>query len=182
MADIGSPAGVDTPSEITVVVSDEQTEVAVDADRWARLAADVLRAEGRQGELTVTFVDRSEIASLNAEHMGQEGPTDVLSFPLDALDEPPADPMVGVGDTPPVLLGDIVICPAVAAVAAPDHAGTLEDELALLTVHGVLHVLGHDHVEAEQTRMMRRRELELLVDHHWHGPVPAGFVHEQGPA
>ncbi len=178
MADPGSPAGVETPAEVNVVVSDEQTEVDIDADRWARLAADALAAEGRRGELTLTFVERSEIAALNAEHMGEVGPTDVLSFPLDAFDDA-SDLGAQVG---PVLLGDIVICPAVAAEAAPAHAGSLDDELALLTVHGVLHVLGHDHHEPQETARMRGRELELLIDHHWHGPVPAGFVHQQGPA
>jgi len=176
MAEPDSPTGVDTPAEVTVVASDEQAEVDIGADRWAQLAIDTLRAEGCRGELTLTFVDRAEMALLNAEHMGKPGPTDVLSFPLDAFDSDLPEAVSAVG---PVLLGDVVICPAIAAEAAPDHAGTLDDELALLTVHGVLHVLGHDHVEHEGTESMRRRELELLMAHHWHGPVPAGFVHEQ---
>jgi len=176
MADPGSPTGVTTPADVMVVASDEQSEVVVDAERWARLAGDALLAEQRGGELTLTFVDRTEMALLNSEHMGKSGPTDVLSFPLDAFETDQAGSAPQVG---PVLLGDIVICPAVAAQAAPDHAGTLDDELALLTVHGVLHVLGHDHLEPEETETMRRRELELLVAHHWHGPPPAGFVHEQ---
>ena len=81
-------------------------------------------------------LDRDEIAALNVEHLGKAGPTDVLSFPLD--DD---EPQPGV----PVLLGDVVVCPAVAADQALSHAGTLDDELALLVVHGVLHVLGHMH-------------------------------------
>lgn len=168
MDDPSSPTGVATPA--TVVVSDEQAEVAVDADRWAMLAIAVLESEGRRGELTLTFVDRDEIAALNAEHMGQDGPTDVLSFPLDALDDDPAGP---------VLLGDVVVCPAVAADNAPTHAGTLDDELALLTVHGVLHVLGHDHAEPAETARMRDRELAHLQQHHWHGSAPRGFQQEQ---
>jgi len=171
MADPASPTGVASASEVDVVVNDEQADVDLDADRWARLAAAVLRSEGAGGELTLTFVDRAEIAALNLEHMGVDGPTDVLSFPLDALE--PAT----VG---PRLLGDVVVCPAVAAEAAPEHAGTVDDELALLTVHGVLHVLGHDHATPDETRAMRSREIELLREHHWRGPVPAGFVHEQG--
>lgn len=170
MADPLSPTGIDVPCQ--VVVFDEQTDVDVETERWGDLARAVLQAEGRGGELTLTFVDRSEISALNAEHMGQAGPTDVLSFPLDAAD---ADVPAG-----PVLLGDVVICPAVAADAAAGHAGTLDDELALLTVHGVLHVLGHDHAEADERAEMRARELRLLVDHHWHGPAPAGFRQEQG--
>jgi probable rRNA maturation factor len=175
MGDPSSPTGVAAPAEVAVVASDEQTEVAVDVDRWARLAASVLRDEERAGELTLTFVDRDEIAGLNAEHMHQSGPTDVLSFPLDAA----APSLPGAG---PTLLGDVVICPGVAADGAPDHAGTLDDELALLTVHGVLHVLGHDHAELHEGARMRARELEHLVRHHWQGPPPSGFVHEQDAA
>ena len=126
-----------------VVGADEQSDVEVDVDRWCRLATAVLRDGGRDGELTLTFVDRAEIAALNEEHLGHAGPTDVLSFPLDAADRAAAD-----GRTVPVLLGDVVICPDVARAQAPTHAGTLDDELALLVVHGVLHVLGHDHAEA----------------------------------
>lgn len=162
-----------TSGVATVVVSDEQTEVEVDADRWAELATAVLREEGRAGELTLTFVDRDEIAALNAEHMGKDGPTDVLSFPLDSFDET-------AGELPgPVLLGDVVVCPAVARDAAPTHAGTLDDELALLVVHGILHVLGHDHFEPEETRVMRDRERILLEQYHWRGPAPEGFNQEQ---
>jgi probable rRNA maturation factor len=168
MSEPGSTTGV-----VTIVVSDEQTDVDVDADRWADLARAVLRAEGRTGELTLTFVDREEIAALNAEHMGEHGPTDVLSFPLDSFDDF-ADGMPG-----PVLLGDVVVCPAIARDAAPTHAGTLDDQLALLVVHGILHVLGHDHAEPGETRVMRERERALLEQHHWHGPAPAAFTQEQ---
>jgi probable rRNA maturation factor len=155
MSEPGSTTGV-----VTVVVSDEQTDVDVDADRWADLARAVLQAEARTGELTLTFVDRDEIAALNAEHMGKRGPTDVLSFPLDSFDDV-ADAMPG-----PVLLGDVVVCPAVARDAAPTHAGTLDDELALLVVHGILHVLGHDHAEPKETTVMQAREQELLGLYH----------------
>jgi len=162
-----------TSGVATVVVSDEQTDVEVDAARWAHLASAVLGTEGRVGELTLTFVDRDEIAALNAEHMGKDGPTDVLSFPLDSFDDA-ADAMPG-----PLLLGDVVVCPAVAREAAPTHAGTLDDELALLVVHGILHVLGHDHLEPDETRVMRGRELALLEQHHWHAPAPVAFRQEQ---
>ena len=162
-----------TSGVATVVVSDEQTEVDVDPDRWARLASAVLRSEGRIGELTLTFVDRDEIAALNAEHMHKDGPTDVLSFPLDSIDD-------NAGGMPgPVLLGDVVVCPAVAREAAPTHAGTIDDELALLVVHGILHVLGHDHSEPDETRRMQERERALLEQHHWHGPAPSAFNQEQ---
>ena len=157
---------VGTEPAITVVGADEQSDVDVDVERWCRLARAVLQDERRRGELTLTFVDRDEIASLNREHMGTDGPTDVLSFPLD--DDEATD---GV----PVLLGDVVLCPDVAREQAIDHAGTLDDELALLVVHGVLHVLGHDHAEPGDTALMLTRELELLRAHHWGGPAPSGF-------
>jgi probable rRNA maturation factor len=121
--------------------------------------------------------------------MGKTGPTDVLAFPLDGQDvselvtgggatrgpdRAPTDP----GDLP-LLLGDVVICPSVAAAQAPEHAGTVDDELALLLVHGILHVLGHDHAEPDEAEAMRARERTLLEAHHWHGPSPAGFRQEQ---
>ena len=169
MGDPSSPTGVEPDRALSVVVSDEQRDVPVDATRWAELARAVLDAEGCRGELTLTFVDRDEMASLNAEHMDAVGPTDVLSFPLDPF---------GSDEPGPSLIGDVVICPAVAAESAPTHAGKLDDELALLVVHGVLHVVGHDHAEPAETRRMRDRELELLTAHHWHGPAPAGFRQE----
>jgi probable rRNA maturation factor len=175
VADPPSPTGVGSP---IVVCADEQDDVDIDAARWAALAEAVLRAEGASGELTLTFVDPAEIASLNAEHMGIDGPTDVLSFPLDAAEslEPGDDQRLD--RAPPVLLGDVVVCPAIAAIAAPDHGGTVDDELALLVVHGVLHVLGHDHVGPDETTAMRERERSLLAELHWHGPVPATFRQE----
>jgi probable rRNA maturation factor len=180
VADPPSPTGVGSP---IVVCADEQTDVDIDAARWAALAEDVLRAEGAIGELTLTFVDPAEMTSLNAEHMDVVGPTDVLSFPLDAADAADVD-IVEAGESqrrdgvPPVLLGDVVVCPAIAAIAAPDHGGTLDDELALLVVHGILHVLGHDHAEPDETATMRARERELLAELHWHGPAPATFRQE----
>jgi probable rRNA maturation factor len=74
----------------------------------------------------------------------------------------------------------VVISPAVAAGQFAEHAGTFDDEIALLVVHGVLHVLGFDHAEADEAAVMRRRELELLEAHCWGGSAPVGFrqVHD----
>ena len=141
----------------------------IDTERWRRLAVAVLDDEGAVGELTLTFVDEDDIANLNEMHMGKQGPTDVLSFPLDDEVVP------GV----PVLLGDVVVCPSVAAAQCADHAGTLDDELALLVVHGVLHILGYDHAVPDDAARMRARERDLLAAHHWHGPVPPGFRQAQ---
>lgn len=135
-----------------VVARDDQSTEPVDVDRWAELATAVLTAEGEAGELNLLFVDESAMAVLNQEHMGQEGPTDVLSFPID-----------GPGAGPDGLLGDVVVCPAVARRNAADHAGSYADELALLVVHGVLHVLGHDHAEDDEAAVMRAAEVAHLA-------------------
>ena len=66
----------------------------------------------------------------------------------------------------------------VAAEQCATHAGTLDDELALLVVHGILHVLGHDHAAADDAAAMRGREAALLRDLHWHGAPPVGFRHD----
>jgi probable rRNA maturation factor len=173
-----------------VFVADEQGAVPLDVTRWSGLAERVLAAEGVRGnvELSVLFVEEDAISSLNEQFLGQDGPTDVLAFPIDAADaeivsgpaggatgpdRPPPDP----GDLP-LLLGDVVVCPAVAARQAPEHAGTLDDELALLVVHGILHVLGFDHAEVEEAERMRARERELLEAVHWHGAAPEAFRQE----
>lgn len=174
-----------------VFVADEQGDVVIDVARWQQLALAVLRDEGVRGlaELSILFVGEAEMAELNESYMGKTGPTDVLAFPLDAHDvtqvvvptgatrgpdRAPIDP----GDLP-LLLGDVVVCPVVAARQAPEHAGTVDDELALLVVHGILHVLGRDHAEAAEAEEMRARERALLETHHWGGPAPAGFRQEQ---
>ncbi len=141
----------------TVIVDDERepdgSDHAVDVDRWAGLVADVLDDEGlsdREVEVHLHFVDESAIGDLNRDHMGVSGPTDVLAFPVD-------DPAM-VPDGIPVLLGDVVVCPSVAARQAPTHAGDYDSELSLLIVHGVLHLLGHDHAEPAETEAMQARE------------------------
>lgn len=188
---IDAPRRVGGDGDPEVFVADEQTAVPVDLERWQRLAEATLRAEGVRGlsELSVLFVSEDEITELNEEYMGKQGPTDVLAFPIDAADAeivahnqpsnrgPDRSPPDS-GDMP-LLLGDVVVCPAVAARQAPEHAGSLDDELALLVVHGVLHVLGHDHDEPEARLRMRERELDILRDHHWGGPAPDGFRQEQ---
>jgi probable rRNA maturation factor len=134
-----------------VVGRDDQDTEPVDVDRWSALATAVLVDEDVEGELNLLFVDEAAMAGLNRAHMGHEGPTDVLSFPIDGPDAGPDG-----------LLGDVVVCPAVARRNAPEHAGTYEDELALLVVHGVLHVLGHDHAEDGEAATMRAREVAHL--------------------
>ncbi|MEM8903327.1 MAG: rRNA maturation RNase YbeY [Actinomycetota bacterium] len=146
------------PPAHRVVVLDEQAIGDVDVARWAALAADVLTAEGvsPELELTVAFVDPHVIAELKAEHLDGDGsPTDVLAFPIDA--EPEVDG--------PGLLGDVVVCPVVAAEQAPandglrrSHDGSVDAELSLLIVHGILHLLGHDHHDDGEAAVMVERE------------------------
>jgi probable rRNA maturation factor len=173
-----------------VFCADEQADVPLDLERWQQLALDVLRDEGVRGlaELSILFVGEVEMTELNEGYMGAVGSTDVLAFPLDAHDV--TQVVIGAGATRgpdrapidpgdlPLLLGDVVICPAVARRQAPEHAGTLEDEIALLTVHGILHVLGRDHAEPDDATEMRARELALLEAHHWHGSAPSAFRQE----
>jgi probable rRNA maturation factor len=148
-------------------------------------------AEGVRGdvELAVLFVDETSMAALNNQFMDVDEATDVLAFPIDddvvemgrwpdasttGPDRTPVEP-----DDAPLLLGDVVICPAVAARNAPEHAGTLEDELALLVVHGVLHVLGMDHAEADDRTQMQAKERDLLT--RFHGPTAADPWTEPAP-
>ncbi|MFZ9697995.1 MAG: rRNA maturation RNase YbeY [Ilumatobacteraceae bacterium] len=172
---------------VQIFCADEQNDFSVDVDRWRRLAAHVLVAEGVRGaaELSVLFVDETTIAEMNKVHMGKDGPTDVLAFPIDSVvaDESPGPGRVSRGpdrpeidaDDYPLLLGDIVVCPAVANRQAPTHAGNIDDELALLVTHGVLHVLGYDHADDDQRIAMQRRETALLEEFHWGRPAPTGF-------
>ena len=145
---------------------------AVDVGRWCQVALEALDAEGvPAGRVDLHFVDVDDIAQLNAEHLDGTGPTDVLSFPYEH--DPMAAREAGP-DEEPVVLGDIVLCAEVAARQAPDHAGTVDDELALLVVHGVLHVLGWDHAEPDEARTMQAREAEILARAGFAFAHPAG--------
>ncbi|HWJ60845.1 MAG TPA: rRNA maturation RNase YbeY [Acidimicrobiales bacterium] len=162
--------------DIEVFVADEQSAQPVEVERWEALARNVLVEEGVSGdvELALLFVDEPSIAELNEKFMGHEGPTDVLAFPIDdddvvigrSPDGSSSGPDRGPVDDIPLLLGDVVVCPAVAARNAPSHAGTYDDEIALLVVHGILHVLGHDHAEPDETQIMQGRERDLLEKFH----------------
>ena len=176
------PAVLSVAAGAVVQASDETTQApagraALSTERWAALAAAVLRDEEvASGELGLRFVDAEPMAALNRTHMGASGPTDVLAFPIDAGDRDDllAFPTYGADSDdggPARLLGDVVVCPEYAAAQAADHAGAghdggLDDELALLVVHGVLHVLGYDHACDEDAAVMRDRERRLLAAHH----------------
>jgi probable rRNA maturation factor len=162
---------------VSVFAADEQSAHPVDTIRWIKLAEAVLADEGIRGEteVSILFVDENAIADLNNRFLGKDSPTDVLAFPID--EEPveggrsPDSGGTGPGYNPspeeaPTLLGDVVICPVVAHRNAPEHAGTYEDELALLLVHGLLHLLGMDHEDPDEAEVMEAKERDLLARHH----------------
>jgi probable rRNA maturation factor len=132
-----------------VLISNRQ-ERPVDEGGLRALAVATLRAEGvDRAELSISFVDVDEIAGLHERYMDEPGPTDVLSFPLDDVDE-------AEGREHVLLLGDVVVAPAEAARNNPEAPAS---ELRLLVVHGILHLLGYDHEEdGARTRMWERQE------------------------
>lgn len=160
---------------IDVFGADEQSDEVVDLAAMVQLCRRVLEAEGVRGgaEVSLLFVNEPAIAELNERFLGEEGATDVLSFPLE--DEPvvggrvPDSGGTGPGepseDEPPDLLGDVVVCPRVAARNAAGEGVRLDDELAHLVVHGTLHLLGLDHVEEADRKAMAERERDLLRAH-----------------
>ncbi len=138
-----------------VFLADEQ-DLEIDADDLVALAGHVIDARRVPAdmELSLLLVDTATIAALNAEHLDGEGPTDVLAFPID---EP--------GESPPIepaILGDVVLCPSVADGQASGAGHELQSELRMLTVHGILHLLGMDHADPDEERAMFALTDELL--------------------
>jgi probable rRNA maturation factor len=128
-------------------------------------------------EISIALVDEDEIRALNLEYRGKDSTTDVLSFELDDDDftyeyfdaqEPNAEPQdAGALQTPKPgamvrMLGDVIICPSVAEKQAVDFGQTFEQEMALLLTHGVLHLLGYDHIEDDEAEEMEATEREIL--------------------
>jgi probable rRNA maturation factor len=143
---------------VAVFLADEQ-DLEVDGEDLLSLTRHVL-AEQRvpaDMEVSLLLVDEATIAGLNEEHLGKQGPTDVLAFPIDEPGETPPDV--------PAILGDVVLCPAVAARQADSFGRTPHDELRLLTVHGLLHLLGMDHADPDDERAMFGLTDELLASH-----------------
>lgn len=144
---------------MTVKVSDEQSDFAPDTQSLRKLAEFALATEGasEEAELSVAVVDSLAMTRMNETYAGRDGPTDVLAFPMDDATEPDWD------DSPPMLLGDVVLCPAVAARQAPEHDFDLGAEMRLLLVHGILHLLGYDHDDERSMSVMRERERAILA-------------------
>lgn len=132
----------------------------------ARFVMDQMRVH-HQAELCISAVDEATIAELNQRWMDKAGPTDVLAFPMDQLrpGQVNVEPEEGV-------LGDLVLCPAVATRQAAEAGHSPQDELELLTVHGILHLLGYDHAEPAERQEMFGLQARLLAE--WIGMAGPG--------
>ena len=143
-----------------------ESGVEVDEAGLVRLAAyalDFLHVHP-DADLAIVLVDEAAMEQLHVQWMDEPGPTDVLSFPMDEL-RPGTEEEI----TPAGLLGDIVLCPQVAIEQARSAGHSTQDELNLLTAHGILHLLGFDHAEPDEEREMFGLQRDILV----------GFVHSQ---
>lgn len=137
-----------------------ESGVAVDEARVQRLvsfALDYVHVSA-EAEVGVTFVDEGAMEELHVRWMDEAGPTDVLSFPMDEL-RPGSDDR----PTPPGQLGDIVVCPQVAELQAEKARHSTMEEILLLIVHGLLHLLGFDHAEPDEERQMFGLQNEILI-------------------
>lgn len=137
-----------------------ETDAAIDELELVSCARYVL-AEMKvhpQAELAISLVDEAAMETLHVQWMDLPGPTDVMSFPMDELrpGRDGVDPEQGV-------LGDIVLCPSVAAKQATEAGHAVEEELLLLTTHGILHLLGYDHAEPEEEKEMFELQRQLLL-------------------
>lgn len=112
-----------------------------------------------QAELSLVLVDEDAMSVLHERWMDESGPTDVLSFPMDEL-----RPGTDQGSTEPGLLGDVVICPAVASKQAAAAGHGQREELGVLLTHGILHLLGYDHAEPEEERLMFGLQGQLVAE------------------
>lgn len=144
---------------MTIEVNNE-SGFEVDEAEFAAIGRFVLDAMHLhpQTELSILMVDTDVMTDLHVQWMDEPGPTDVLSFPMDELrpgseDEP----------TPAGLLGDVVLCPEVAAAQALRAGHSTEEEMLLLTTHGILHLLGYDHAEPEEEKEMFALQRHLLL-------------------
>ena len=130
---------------------------------WWRWRGRVLEGEAYPAgtEVMLSLVDPGRIAELNGEYLGGAGPTDVLSFPIEDLTPGvvPAWPEGG----PPLAIGDVVICPEVVAERAGEYGVGLDDEMALMVVHGLLHLIGYDHQTDEDAARMEGLERRHLA-------------------
>jgi probable rRNA maturation factor len=144
-----------------ITFTDEQDD-PLPSGWLVELASFALGAESlpESTQLSITLITETRMAQLNGEYMGKHGPTDVLSFPIEDLSG--GVPELAETD-PPLLLGDIMICPGTVRGNAENAGVAFEDEMALMVVHGILHLLGRDHVIEEEAEAMEQREREILA-------------------
>jgi len=143
---------------VTIEVIDESGH-ALDVQglsTLSRFVMDRMRVHP-QAELCIKAVDEATIAGLNEKWMEKEGPTDVLAFPMDELRPGLVNEELEEG-----MLGDLVLCPEVAERQAVAAGHSTEAEIELLTVHGILHLLGYDHAEPEEHQEMFGLQAQLL--------------------
>lgn len=137
-----------------------ETEYPIDGVEFQEIADYVLRAMhvSPAAEMSVIFVEPDAIAALHERWLDLEGPTDVMSFPIDELRPGAADAPTEAG-----VLGDVVICPQVAQTQAANAGHSTTEEMLLLTVHGILHLLGYDHAEKDEEKEMFALQRKLLL-------------------
>ena len=127
--------------------------------RWAEAAARL--AGGARGEIAIRIIDEAESQSLNHDYRGKDYPTNVLSFPFELPDDMPEEMRAELGDG---IIGDIAICAPVVEREAKDQGKSPEAHWAHMVVHGVLHLLGHDHVDDAGADIMEALEVEVLSE------------------
>jgi probable rRNA maturation factor len=137
-----------------------ESNIPVDEAAILRLSAYALDAMHvhADAELAIVLVDEGAMEQLHVQWMDEPGPTDVLSFPMDEL-----RPGTEENETPPGLLGDIVLCPQVAQAQAETAGHSTLEELLLLTTHGILHLLGFDHAEPAEEKEMFGIQRDILI-------------------
>jgi probable rRNA maturation factor len=146
---------------VNVFLADEQ-DVPVDTAAMRKLAESVLEAEGcpPDSEVSLILVDGTEMASYNQRFLKRPGTTDVISLPIEELT--PGRPPTAVPAGPPPMLGDVILDPSHIKAGVQDRGVDFDDELALLVVHGLLHLLGYDQDEESAAEAMETRERQLL--------------------
>ena len=149
---------------MSIEVLNESGEAEVNEQMLIDIASYAMRAMDvhPDTEATITLVDEPTMADLHVRWMDLEGPTDVMSFPMDELTPGGGRPDAGMPG--PAMLGDIILCPAYDRKQAEMAGHDLGHEMALLTVHGVLHLLGYDHIEPKDEREMFALQNEILAD------------------
>ena len=147
---------------MNVFLADEQGE-PLDSKPIVAIAERVLSAEGMpaNAEVAIVLVGEEEMAGYNERFMERSGPTDVLAFPVEKLT--PGEVPTTVANGQPLSLGDIFVCPTVVKGQAEELGVSLDDELALIVTHGILHLLGYDHDKPDDAARMTAREREILA-------------------